>query len=225
VRDPTNGVTDQSMQSLSWGPSRQVTSFQGYMINGYQFHTSETAGGQKSVNNGVCIKGGENVNGGVEYYGVLEEVIEVQFPGHPALSVVFFKCHWFDPTPNRGTRVHPQYKLVDVNSVRDYPKFDPFVLAQQKQQVYFATYSGTRRPRSDWMSVYKTKARHLIDAPIDDRAYQEDVPDSARVNISLFVDLGTLRYEQGLNNLLYVREAETDTGADSNSSRDDGEGA
>jgi hypothetical protein len=70
-----------------------VTSYQGYIINGYRFHTSETACGRKSVNNGVCVKGGESVNGGVEYYGVLEEVIEVYFPGHPSLSVVLFKCN------------------------------------------------------------------------------------------------------------------------------------
>jgi hypothetical protein len=60
---------------------------------------------------------------------------EVQFSGHLVLSVVLFKCDWFDPTPNRGTRVHPQYKLVHVNSKRSYPKFDPFVLTQQAQQV------------------------------------------------------------------------------------------
>jgi hypothetical protein len=118
------------------------------MINGYRFRTSETAGGRKSVNNGVCIKGGESVNGSVEYYGVLEAVIEVHFPSHPSLSVVLFKYNWFDPTPNRGTRVHPQYNLVDVNSRRGYPKFDPFVLAQQSQQVYFASYPGTRRART-----------------------------------------------------------------------------
>jgi hypothetical protein len=62
------------------------------------------------------VKGGENKNSGVDYYEVLKEVIEVQFLDHPILSVVLFKCDWFDPTANRGTGVHPQYKLVDVNS-------------------------------------------------------------------------------------------------------------
>jgi hypothetical protein len=45
------------------------------------------------------------------------------------------------------------------------------------------------------------------------------------VRISLFVDLRTLRHEQGLNDLLDIGEAEIDTGVDSISSRDDGEGA
>jgi hypothetical protein len=46
------------------------------------------------------VKGGENENSGVDYYGVLKEVIEVQFPSHSVLFVVLFKCDWFDPTPN-----------------------------------------------------------------------------------------------------------------------------
>jgi hypothetical protein len=97
----------------------------------------------------VCVKGGENENSGVDYYRMLKEVIEVQFSDHLILPIVLFKCDWFDPTLNRNTKVHAQYKLVDVNNKRSYPKFDPFVLAQQAQPVYFATYLGTKRPKSD----------------------------------------------------------------------------
>jgi hypothetical protein len=52
------------------------------------------------------------------------------------------------------------------------------VFAQQVQQVYFATYLGTKIPKSDWSAVCKTKARHVIDAAIVDWAYQEDITDS-----------------------------------------------
>jgi hypothetical protein len=89
--------------------------------------------------------------------------------------------------------------LVDVNSKRSYPKFDPFVLAQQAQQVYFATYQGTKRPKSDWMVVCKIKARQMIDTPIVDRPYQEEVENSAVVRISLVVDFGPLTHEQDIN--------------------------
>jgi hypothetical protein len=54
-----------------------VKSFQGYIINGYQVHISEHAEGRKSVNHGVCVKGGENENSGVDYYKALKEVIVV----------------------------------------------------------------------------------------------------------------------------------------------------
>jgi hypothetical protein len=59
-----------------------VNSFQGYIINGYRFHTSEHAEGRKNVNHGVCMKGGKNENNGVDYYKVLREVVKVQFPSH-----------------------------------------------------------------------------------------------------------------------------------------------
>jgi hypothetical protein len=159
------------------------------------------------------VKGGEHDNNGVDYYRVLKKVIELQFPSHPVISVVLFKCEWFDLIPNRGTRVHPQYKLVDVNNKRSYPKFDPFVLAQQAQQIYFATYPGTRKPESNWMAVCKTKAQHVIDASIVDRAYQEDIDDRTAMSISLVVDLGPLTY---INDLLDVREEVLDRNQDSN---------
>jgi hypothetical protein len=110
---------------------------------------NEHVEGRKSENQEVCVKGGKHDNNGVDYYGVLKEVLKLQFPGYPVISVVLFKCDWFDPTPNRGTRVHLQYKLVDVNIKRSYPKFDSFMLAQQAQQVYFAIYLETNRPNSD----------------------------------------------------------------------------
>jgi hypothetical protein len=80
------------------------------------------------------------------------------------------------------------------------------VLAQQAQQVYFATYLGTKKPKSDWIAVCKTKARYVIDAPIVDKAYDENVNDSAAVSISLVVDLDPLTHEQGINDLLDVQE-------------------
>jgi hypothetical protein len=98
------------------------------------------------------------------------------------------------------------------------------VLAQQAQQVYFTTYLGTRRPKFNWMAVYKTKARHVIDAPIVDRAYQEDVDDSAAMSISLVVDLGPLTHEQSINDLLDVREKALDCNQDINDIDSDGGG-
>jgi hypothetical protein len=61
----------------------------------------------------------------------------------------------------------------------------------------------------------------VIDASIVDRSYQEEVSDSAAMSISLVVDLGPLTHEQGINELLDVREEETDTALVSNSSEGD----
>jgi hypothetical protein len=90
---------------------------------------NEHAEGQKSENHGVCVKGSEHDNNSVDYYGVLKEVLELQFPDHLVMSVVLFECDWFNPTPVRDTRVHPQHKSVEVNNKRSYPKFYPLCVS------------------------------------------------------------------------------------------------
>ncbi|XP_074299065.1 uncharacterized protein LOC141630087 [Silene latifolia] len=62
-------------------------------------------------------------------------------------------------------RVHEQYKLVEVNRTRTYSKYDPFILAHQAHQVYFATYPSTTNDRNQnaWCAIFKTKARSQVD--------------------------------------------------------------
>jgi len=48
------------------------------------------------------------------YYGRLEEVVELQY--HSEQNKVFlFKCYWYDTT-DRGIKVDPHYGLVEINS-------------------------------------------------------------------------------------------------------------
>jgi len=49
-----------------------------------------------------------------------------------------------------GTNIHKQYKLVEINHTRKYPKYDPFILASQVQQVYFTPYPSTKRDKNAW---------------------------------------------------------------------------
>jgi hypothetical protein len=50
-----------------------------YFVNGYVFHTEEYGHGKKTYNSGVCIKGSTSSEFEVDYYGRLEEVIELQY--------------------------------------------------------------------------------------------------------------------------------------------------
>jgi len=68
--------------------------------------------------------------------------------------------------------VHEQYKIVDVNHTKKYPKYDPFVLSYQVSQVYYASYPSLKRDRAQWWAVFKTQARSDIDAPVDDQVLQ-----------------------------------------------------
>jgi hypothetical protein len=85
-----------SLSLLSMGPERKVKCYNGYFVNGYVFHTKKYGHGRKTYND-VCIKGSTSSEFEVDYYGRLEEVIELQY--HSDQNIVFlFKCYWYDTT-------------------------------------------------------------------------------------------------------------------------------
>ncbi|KAF7826854.1 pheromone-processing carboxypeptidase KEX1-like [Senna tora] len=65
---------------------------------------------------------------------------------------------------------------VDDTRIRDlvkrFSKYEPFALAQQAQQVYFAEWASKKRDRNDWWVVCKIQARSMTNVP--EVAYQED---------------------------------------------------
>ena len=106
----------KSLSSLSLGSERKCKCYNGYFIHGYVFHTEEYGQGRKAYNNGVCVKGSTSSELEVDYYGRLEEVVELQY--HEQNRVFLFKCYWYDTT-DRGIRVDPHYGLVEINSKVD----------------------------------------------------------------------------------------------------------
>jgi hypothetical protein len=102
----------KSLSSLSLGPERKVKCYNGYFVNGYVFHTEEYEHGRKTYNDGVCVKGSTCSKLEVDYYGRLEEVVELQY--HSEQNRVFlFICYLHDTT-DRGIRVDPHYGLVET---------------------------------------------------------------------------------------------------------------
>jgi len=132
--------------------------FNGYFVNGYVFHTEEYGQGRKTYNIDVCVKGSTSSELEVDYYGRLEEVVELQY--HNEQNIVFlFKCYSYDTT-DKGIRVDPYYGLVEINSKARLRNInDVFVFAKQCQQVYYTYTPSFRKGRSrvDWLSVLKTK--------------------------------------------------------------------
>ena len=136
----------KSLSLLSLGLERKVKCYNGYFVNGYVFYTEEYGQGFTSSELEV------------DYYGRLEEVVELQY--HSEHNKVFlFKCYWYDTT-NRGIRVDLHYGLVKINSKPRLRNInDVFVFAKQCQQVYYTYTPSFRKDRSrvDWLSVLKTK--------------------------------------------------------------------
>jgi len=72
-----------SLSSLSLGHERKVKCYNEYFVNGYVFHTEEYGHGRKTYNNCVCVKGSTCSELEVDYYGRLEEVVELQYHSEP----------------------------------------------------------------------------------------------------------------------------------------------
>ena len=106
-----------------------MTYYKGFVVNGYKFHIKEHARGRTTCNSGVCVK--ESIFGEAEldYYGVLEEIVELNYLG--VNNVFLFKCQWFDPI--RGVKVDKLHSLVEIKHRSKLGSYEPFILAEQAQ--------------------------------------------------------------------------------------------
>ncbi|KAF7821626.1 pheromone-processing carboxypeptidase KEX1-like [Senna tora] len=106
------------------------------------------------------------------------------FQGNPT-------CAW--PNPRWTTTwiavVHPQYGIIEINRKKHFSKYEPFVLAQESQQVYFAEYASKKRDRADWLVVCKIKSRSGIKIDDDDEDPQEEVVDEEDVGEEVEIEI------------------------------------
>ncbi|XP_074300461.1 uncharacterized protein LOC141631730 [Silene latifolia] len=171
LRAQVNDLKSDLLVALAMGPSRKVRTWKRYSINGFNFPVFKDGKDvqKSSINNGVCVNSTE----GLDYYGTLNEVIELCYTGKEgSYRSILFKCDWIDNS-ERGMNVHKEYKLVDVNRSKKYPTYDPFVLAHQVEQVCFAPYPNTKGDKDQWSAVFKTQARSHINAPVDEGIFQD----------------------------------------------------
>lgn len=92
----------------------EVKTYSGYIVNGFKFQTHSACSGKSTTNSGVCVKGTSLGEGEADFYGILNEIVEIEYPNMPIKRVVLFTCEWFDPTPNVGTRVLSGYRIIEV---------------------------------------------------------------------------------------------------------------
>ncbi|KAL6195370.1 hypothetical protein ACLB2K_030989 [Fragaria x ananassa] len=120
---------DPELHLLTRGPQSHIV-HAGYFVNGVKFVTSERDKGHITQNNGVMVEGL-----GFNNYEVLVSVIELIYG--KGMSVVLFKCKWFntDPTRRRSTILDRGLLSVDLNSV--WYENEPFILATMMKQVFY----------------------------------------------------------------------------------------
>ena len=121
--DLPNGETveEQTIKRLAAGQSSQVTSWQGYDINGYLFYTAAKDKKTVSQNSGARIQAlDERTWQSTIYFGFIDDIWEVHCGSNIQISV--FRCRWVKHW--KGVEVDGYgLTIVDLNNV-DY-KDDP----------------------------------------------------------------------------------------------------
>ncbi|XP_009103472.2 uncharacterized protein LOC103829553 [Brassica rapa] len=167
------------------GPRRSYRSWPIYHTRGYTFHTHNHGQNKRTQHYGVCVPGTNET----DYYGLVQEIMMVEYHGDVGLKVMVFKCSWFDKTTNRGMRIHP-FGLVDVSPRRQYAKYDPFVLPGNCDQACFISYPRVRRQSvDDWWACAKIIPRGICETPeIALTAWQDDRRDQVAESSLLRVE-------------------------------------
>ncbi|KAI5663750.1 hypothetical protein M9H77_23073 [Catharanthus roseus] len=83
-----------------------------------------------------------------------------------------------------------------------YEGYDPFVLPYQAEQDLFLPYPESKRLRTDWASVMKSRTR-LLDFPNQDDAFQEnvDIHEDSAIDV-MIEDVGPqVHYSRSLEEL------------------------
>ncbi|CAM9000576.1 unnamed protein product [Rhodiola kirilowii] len=165
------------IHQLSEGFDRRVACTSTYKVNNYKFHTEHHSLGKPKKHCQVHVKGTE----GDHFYGVIEEIVHMKWKGNHRMKVVLFKCRWFDP---RYVVTMPENGIVEVNTTRIYQAYDPFILVQQADQVYFTDFPGQpNRTTQGWVAVCRVKPTNEIDLNVADLAFQEDVEQNSQIPI------------------------------------------
>ncbi|KAK6786392.1 hypothetical protein RDI58_014917 [Solanum bulbocastanum] len=95
---PEDGCIYLRVKEVALGPESQVLTMNKYCVNGFKFQTEEVSRNKKTNNSGVYIQGDVDGTGQtIEYYGVIQEIIEVRYSSWPKKKIVLFrdKSDWW----------------------------------------------------------------------------------------------------------------------------------
>ena len=139
TENPTS--VSERLRWLANGPSIHVVSYNGYLINGYTFSTSEHDDRSTRQNSGVTLvaqsmhissaKDRNPIYANMSYFGVIERIWELDYT---KFFVSVFRCTWVDN--NNGVQID-ESGFIRVNFSKLGYKDEPFILSSQAQQVFY----------------------------------------------------------------------------------------
>ena len=149
-------------------------------MHGIRFHTRTRSMNKKTSSCGVLVKGTSEGDGsGVDYYGVLEEVLQLEYLGEPIKQCLLFRCEWYDPSNPRGTRYAKLNCTYEINIQCKYAKYDPFIIGDVAYQVFYMPYPRDIPHKANWLDALMNQPRRCPNTQGDAipplPVFQEDV--------------------------------------------------
>lgn len=137
--------------------------------------------------------------GDIKYYGVLENIIELQYA--EGMPVVIFKCKWYNTDPTeRGTNFKMDHGLLSIDTLNTWYDDAPYCLATTAQQVF---YLEDPKKESNWKIVNEIAHRGTYSDSCIARANQNDddvVPEAYQedemLNVPFYMSPDGQEYEE-----------------------------
>jgi hypothetical protein len=114
-----------------------VRSYGRYDVNGFHFRSAPfeaTRPRAAIINSGVVTRAINQQGQEINYYGIIQQILEFIFEGNRELKVVFFVCNWFDSIHEIQRN---KYGMVEIKHNAKLPSNDNFILAHQVEHVYY----------------------------------------------------------------------------------------
>jgi hypothetical protein len=142
---------------LARGPSSIIVKFQPYDINGYTFYIRDHDRKTIHQNSGFRIDAMDNNNNKYSYYGVIEEIWELEYG---PLNILLFLCQWVKPIGG-GIR-KDQYGMTIVDLTKIGFKDEPFVLAKNVHQVLYVKDITSKTKNKNPEEGPQEPKRHIV---------------------------------------------------------------
>ncbi|KAK5793845.1 hypothetical protein PVK06_035005 [Gossypium arboreum] len=140
----SGNIVNDEVKWLSQGPNRVVKRYSCFIMNGFRFHTKYRDRLRRTQNCGVVVnslitsyasaRDSNPVEGNVEYYGLLTDIIELDYYGK--WKVVLFRCDWADANTACGIKNDqfgkmPRRRLRDLSIVQNTTNSEEVSTEQQ----------------------------------------------------------------------------------------------
>ncbi|KAK4406531.1 hypothetical protein Sango_0659600 [Sesamum angolense] len=79
VHPELNYMDKELLKCHYWGPNAEVTSLPAYFVNGYNVQTKRHNTGMSTMNCGVCVKSSSYTDEENDFYGIIEEIIQLTY--------------------------------------------------------------------------------------------------------------------------------------------------